>query len=319
MQKQLISEDAKGVYVIAATPFADDGSLDFTSADAMIDFYLAAGADGLTILGVMGEAHKLTPEEARGFTKRVLKRVAGRMPVIVGVSAPGILPLQELARFAMDAGAAGVMLAPVRGLEGDEAVERYLSLALSSLGSDIPVCLQDFPPVNGVHIPVRSVHSLTDRHENLVMFKHEDHPGLNKLSRIRDEAAKAGTRRLSILVGNSGLFLPHELDRGADGAMTGFAFPEVLVGICRHMSAGDRTAAYDLFDDYLPLVRYEQQPGLGLAIRKEMLRRRGVIKSAAVRSPGPSLSARDGEDMDFLLSRLSDRARSVLVHTRGIG
>lgn len=318
MQTQLISEDARGVYVIAATPFGDDGSLDLASVDSMIDFYLATGAHGLTILGVMGEAHKLMPEEARSFTERVLKRVAGRVPVIVGVSAPGIRPLQELARHVIDAGAAGVMLAPVSGLQGDEAVERYLSLALSSLGSEIPVCLQDFPPINGVHTSISTIRSLADRHGNFVMFKHEDHPGLNKLSRIRDEAAKSKSRRLSILVGNGGLFLPHELDRGADGAMTGFAFPEVLVEICRHMANGGRSTAFDLFDAYLPLVRYEQQFGLGLAIRKDMLKRRGAIRSAAVRAPGPSLSARDREDMEFLLSRLSERARSVLIHQHGI-
>jgi 4-hydroxy-tetrahydrodipicolinate synthase len=314
-----IGEGSRGVFVIAATPFADDGHLDLSSTDRMIDFYLASGADGLTILGVMGEAHKLSVDEARQFTLRVLARVAGRKPVIVGVSAPGLNSIASMSEFAMEAGAAGVMIAPVAGLQGDEAVERYLSLAIAAAGRETPVCLQDFPPVNGVHIPVHSVISLAARHANLVMFKHEDHPGLNKLSRLRAEEARSGGRRLSVLVGNGGLFLPHEIERGADGAMTGFAFPEMLSEVCRRLQSGQRTAAHDVFDAFLPLVRYEQQPGQGLAVRKEILRRRGAISSAAVRPPGPSLSQQDIEEIDWLISRLRPEARAILASRQGLG
>jgi 4-hydroxy-tetrahydrodipicolinate synthase len=319
MTASRIGEDSRGVFVIAATPFADDGHLDLASTDRMVDFYLASGADGLTILGVMGEAHKLSVDEARQFTLRVLARVAGRKPVIVGVSAPGLNSIASLSEFAMAAGAAGVMIAPVAGLQGDEAVERYLSLAIDAAGRETPVCLQDFPPVNGVHIPVHTVIALTARHSNLVMFKHEDHPGLNKLSRLRAEEARSGGRRLSVLVGNGGLFLPHEIERGADGAMTGFAFPEMLAEVCRRLQAGERSAAYDIFDAYLPLVRYEQQPGQGLAIRKEILRRRGAIASALVRPPGPALSQHDRQEIDWLISRLPDKARAILASQHGLG
>lgn len=318
MTSRRIDEGSSGVFVIAATPFSEDGRLDLESTDSLIDFYLDAGADGLTILGIMGEAQKLSADEAREFTVRVLSRVAGRIPVIVGVSAPGLRGIQDLSNFAMQAGAAGVMIAPVSGLQGDEAVDRYLSLAFDAAGNETPICLQDFPPVNGVHIPVHTVNSLTKRFSNLVMFKHEDSPGLNKLSRLRTEASMDGNRRLSVLVGNGGIFLPHEIDRGADGAMTGFAFPEMLALVCRLMKTGDRSAAYDVFDAFLPLVRYEQQPGHGLVIRKEILKRRGAIKTAAVRSPGPTLTQRDKEEIDWLISRLPSAARSILIHTKGL-
>jgi 4-hydroxy-tetrahydrodipicolinate synthase len=318
MTSRRIDEGSSGVFVIAATPFSDDGQLDLESTDTLIDFYLASGADGLTILGIMGEAQKLSADEAREFTVRVLSRVAGRVPVIVGVSAPGLRGINDLSQFAMQEGAAGVMIAPVPGLQGDEAVERYLSLAFEAAGADTPICLQDFPPVNGVHIPVHTVNALTKRFSNLVMFKHEDSPGLNKLSKLRTEATKDGNRRLSVLVGNGGIFLPHELDRGADGAMTGFAFPEMLCLVCRLIKKGDRSAAYDVFDSFLPLVRYEQQPGHGLVIRKEILKRRGAIRSAAVRSPGPTLTPRDKEEIDWLISRLPASARSILTHRTGL-
>jgi 4-hydroxy-tetrahydrodipicolinate synthase len=111
-------------------------------------------------------------------------------------------------------------------------------------------------------------------------------------------------RRLSILTGNCGIFLPFELARGADGAMTGYAFPEMLVDVCRLMAAGRRSEAHDLFDAHLPLVRYEQQPAIGLAVRKYVLRRRGVLKSDAQRTPGPSVSRETAAEIDFTLERL---------------
>ena len=139
------------------------------------------------------------------------------------------------------------------------------------------------------------------------MLKHEDWPGLGKLSELRAKSAAQGLRRISILCGNGGLYLPQELGRGADGAMTGFAYPEMLVGVCEKFAAGDIDAADDLFDQYLPVIKHEQQPGYGLAVRKETLHRRGVITSAKVRTPGPTMSADDHKDLDRLLARLDKR------------
>src|SRR3546814_17389782 len=110
-----ISEQTSGVYVIAATPFADDGALDLASTDSLVDFYLDCGVDGMTILGVMGEAPKQSPEESVGFLTRVLDRVAGRAGVIVWVSAPGLDTLARLAPQDLDRGAAGVMGAQMAG------------------------------------------------------------------------------------------------------------------------------------------------------------------------------------------------------------
>jgi 4-hydroxy-tetrahydrodipicolinate synthase len=302
-----LTEAARGVFVIAATPFGDDGALDLESTDRLVDFYLERRVHGLTILGLMGEAPKLMPDEAASVVARVLTRVHGRVPVIVGVSNPGLAAMKTLAHRAMDLGAAGVMVAPMAGLKGDEAVERYVAGVCATLGTDVPICLQDYPQESGVFLSVPAIGRLIEGHAQIVVFKHEDCPGLPKLSRLRAEEAGTGRRRVSILVGNGGLYYPLELRRGADGAMTGFAFPEMLVEVYERFVAGDADGAEDVYDRYLPILRYEQQPGFGLAARKEILRRRGAMRSAATRAPGPTLTAIEHAEIDTLMQRL-DRA-----------
>lgn len=304
-----LTEGTRGVFVISATPFGDDGRLDLDSTDRLVDFYLDRGVHGLTVLGIMGEAPKLTAEEAVTFVARVLARVRDRVPVVVGVSSPGLASMKALAVRAMDLGAAGVMVAPAPGLRGDEAVEAYFAAVFASLGPGVPVCLQDYPQDTGVAITVPIVMRLVDRFPQLVVFKHEECPGLAKLSRLRAEGA--GRRRISILVGNGGLYYPLELRRGADGAMTGFAYPEMLVQVFERFTGGDAEGAEDLYDAYLPLLRYEQQPGFGLAVRKEILRRRGAIASGVTRVPGPRLTAIEHAEIDVLLTRLERRLKDL--------
>ena len=298
-----ITENARGMFAIAATPFEIGGAMDWPSVDTLMDFYLAEGVHGITLLGVMGEAPKLADAERLELVRRVLARVDGRVPVLVGVSDPGLDRLVQFSAQCMDAGAAGVMVAGNRGQETDEQVHGWFARVLERLGPDIPACLQDYPPTTGVHVSVQVVNRLIDEHANLVLFKHEDLPGLAKLSRLR-ASADGARRRVGILVGNGGLYVPQELARGADGIMTGFAFPGVLAEVWRRFEAGDADGAEDLYDLYLPLLRHEQQIGFGLALRKEVLRRRGAIACAAARAPGPSLTPVDVAELDRLLSRL---------------
>lgn len=295
------------MFIIAATPFDNDGAIDFRSIDSLVEFYISHGVSGMTVLGMMGEAPKLSAEEQLGVAKHFIDRVDGRVPVIVGVSSPGLDNLIELSRRTMDFGAAGVMVAPTPGLGTDEKLKGYFRLVINALGADIPVCYQDYPQTTGVHISVDCLNEIITEHPSLVMFKHEDCPGLGKLSRIRDSSDKDGVRRVSILCGNGGLYLPQEMMRGADGAMTGFAFPEMLVQVVQKCRAGEYDEAEDIFDAYLPLARHEQQPGFGLAIRKETLRRRGAIASSKTREPGPKATKTDIEELDRLMSRLDRR------------
>lgn len=309
MTPEKISETSKGVYIIAATPFTDDGELDLESTDSLTDFYLAQGVTGFTILGMMGEAPKLTETETLSVMTRVLDRVAGRAPVVVGVSHASNRHVERLSKTAMDRGAAGVMLAPVANLKTDDQVHGYYADVAKLLGPEIPICLQDFPQATGVHMSVAVIQRLVDDFPQVVMFKHEDFPGMRKLSALRAQSAAAGRRRISVLVGNGGLFLPQEMLRGADGAMTGFAFPEMLVRVCALFDQGRAEEAEDLFNVYLPLLRHEFQYGIGLALRKETLRRRGAIRSAHVRRPGPMLDAIDLAELGRLLQRQEDALR----------
>ena len=311
MAKRL-SEDAQGVYTISATPFDDTGLIDYKSVDSLVDFYINKNIAGLTILGMMGEATKMSVEETEIFMTYMMKRVNGRVPVVVGISNPGTNNLVSVAKSSMDAGAAGVMIAPVSGLRTDDAIYNYFEQIFEALGTGIPVCYQDYPQSTNVFISSNCFNRLVRDFDQLVMFKHEDCPGLGKLSSIRNAPNKDDTlRRISILVGNGGIYLPEELSRGADGAMTGFAFPEMLVEVINFHKAGKITEAEDLFDLYTPVVRYEQQIGYGLAARKEILRRRGAIANSATRAPGPKLSAFDHEEISHILTRLETRLREV--------
>lgn len=310
MADQKLDETARGVYAITPTPFTDDGAVDFDSTDQMVEFYIDCGVSGLTILGVMGEAQKLTQEESVAFTKRVLAAVDGRIPVIAGVSTPALGPMTALTEQAMDFGAAGVMVAPMSGLNTDEKIETYFHAVCKALG-DTPIVLQDYPPSSGVWFSVPLLNQLFTDLPTLKMLKHEDWPGLKKITEFRAAEARGERRRVSILTGNGGLFLPLELARGADGAMTGFAFPGMLVRVCDLHASDDADRARDLFDAYLPLVRYEQQIGIGLAIRKETLRRCGVLASPTIRAPGPKLDAEDISELEGLLQRLERRLNEL--------
>lgn len=304
-----INANTKGVFVIAATPFTPDGKIDHNSLDGMVDFYFDKGADGLTILGMMGEAPKLTQSESLAITKQIIKRAAGK-PIVVGVSAPGLAAIGELTKAVMDEGAAGVMVAPPGNLKTNEQIITYYANVVKTIGEDVPVVLQDFPLATGVSISSATMGTIFENHPSIVMLKHEDWPGLQKISDLRD-AEKKGRRRVSILCGNAGVFLPEEMRRGADGAMTGFAYPEMMVEICRLCNADQYDKAHDLFDAYLPLMRYEQQPALGLAVRKFILARRGVIAHASQRQPGADLSPTAQQEVIFLMTRLEKRMAEI--------
>jgi 4-hydroxy-tetrahydrodipicolinate synthase len=269
----------------------------------MTDFYLSCGVSGLTILGMMGEAPKLDLAEALAIAGQVVRRA--NVPVVVGVSAPGFAAMRSLARGAMDLGAAGVMIAPPPALRTDDQIINYYAQAVTAIGTDTPFVLQDYPLMLSVVMTPKVIRQIVMDHPSCVMLKHEDWPGLEKISALRAFQRDGSLRPLSILTGNGGLFLDFEMERGADGAMTGYAFPDMLVDVVKLAQKGEREAAHDLFDAHLPLIRYEQQQGIGLAVRKYVLRKRGAITYDAQRVPSTSLSATAQAEIDFLLSRLA--------------
>jgi 4-hydroxy-tetrahydrodipicolinate synthase len=298
-----LTHHAAGVFAIAPTPFHDDGRIDEASIDRLSDFYTEVGCDGVTVLGILGEAPKLEAAEAELVAKRFVKR-AGKLQVIVGVSAPGFAAMRSLARASMEAGAAGVMIAPPPNLRTDDQISGYFRQAVEAIGDDIPWVLQDYPLTLTVVMTPAVIRRIIMDSASCVMLKHEDWPGLEKISTLRGFQADGSLKPISILTGNGGLFLDFEMERGADGAMTGYAFPELLVDVVKLSKAGARDAAHDLFDAHLPLIRYEQQPGAGLAVRKYVLQKRGVIASMAQRKPAAAISATAKAEVDYLLARV---------------
>src|ERR1700734_3046485 len=298
-----LDHTANGVYAIAATPFKPDGAVDAESVDRMTDFYLSCGVTGLTILGIMGEAPKLDPAEALAISNQVVRRA--KVPVIAGVSAPGFAAMRSLARGAMDGGAAGVMIAPPPSLRTDDQIVNYYAQAVAAIGTDIPFVIQDYPLLLSVVMTPKVIQRIVNDNPSCVMLKHEDWPGLEKISALRKFQSDGTLRPISILTGNGGLFLDFEMERGADGAMTGYAFPDMLVDLVKLAQSGQRDTAHDLFDAHLPLIRYEQQQGVGLAVRKYVLQKRGAIASDAQRAPSAALPAKARAEVDFLLERLA--------------
>ena len=299
-----IPADAHGVYPIAPTPFLDDGSVDLESVDRLTDFYLGCGATGITVLGQLGEAPKLEHGESVEVAARMIRR-AGALPVIVGVSAPGFAAMRALTREVMDLGAAGVMIAPPNTLRTDDQIVGYFRQAVAAIGADVPFVLQDYPLTFSVQMTPGVIRRIVAELPSCAMLKHEDWPGLEKISALRGWERDGSMRHIPILCGNNGLFLDYEMERGADGANTGYAFPDMLCDVVRLSAAGEREAAHDLFDAHLPLLRYEQQPGIGLTVRKYLLQRRGLLRSAALRAPFAPLSALARGEVEHLLTRLA--------------
>jgi 4-hydroxy-tetrahydrodipicolinate synthase len=305
-----------GVYVIASTPFHHDGRIDEKSIDRMTDSFLEFGVAGITVLGQMGEAPKLDHEEAIGVASRVIKRAT--VPVIVGVSAPGFASMRSLTRAVMGAGAAAVMIAPPPSLKTDDQIVGYYNQAAEMIGGDVPFVIQDYPLTFLVTMTPSVIRRIVNDNPSCILLKHEDWPGLEKITTLRGFEAEGSMRHISILCGNGGLFLDFETERGADGAMTGYCFPDVLVDVVRLALSGDLATAHDLFDLHLPLIRYEQQPGLGLAVRKYVLMRRGILASDAQRKPAMTLSPRAKAEIDYLLSRIARTDRRAALDPPGV-
>jgi 4-hydroxy-tetrahydrodipicolinate synthase len=289
-----------GVYHIMATPFTDGGALDVDGLPRLVERALETGITGFTVLGIAGEAHRLTDDERRQVVESVVKETRDRVPVAVGVSAPGTHLAAALARMARDAGAQALMLAPPNGVKNLDAVRAYYHEVAAATA--LPIVLQDEPVTTQVTMPAPFIASLTDELAVIEAVKLEEAPTLPKITRLR----ALFTRRVAIFGGLGGCYFFEELSRGADGAMTGFPYPEALRAIRDAFVAGRRDDARTLFYRWLPLIRYESQPGstpgTSIAIRKEILRRRGWIASSCARPPAAALDAGTLDELSELLA-----------------
>jgi len=288
--------DLHGVNPILPTPFSDDGGLDGASLERLIDFQVAVGVDGVAILGFLGEAHKLSEAERGEVIRTVVGRVAGRFPVWVGVRALGTAGAVEQARAAQALGAGAVFVAPIAP-QSDAALYEHFRAVAEAV--EVPVIVHDYPASFGITVSAELVARLAN--EGVARYiKLEDPPVLPKLSRIL-ELTHGG---IGVFGGLGGEYFLEELQRGAHGIMTGFAFPEVLVRIYRQFVGGDVAGAARTFDRFLPLIRYEFQPKIGLAMRKHVYHRRGVFTSTFIRPPGMALDEVSREELEGLIARV---------------
>jgi 4-hydroxy-tetrahydrodipicolinate synthase len=286
-----------GVIPILATPFDDDERLDLESWHRLLDFMVALGVDGVTILGVLGESNRLNDEERQTLIETAVAVVAGRLPIIVGASATGTRTAVYLARMAQDLGAAAVMVTPARETvpSDDRILELYQQLAQNIT---IPVVLQDHPASSDVHMSVGLILRILHALPSIGCVKEEAVPTAPKIRLLREGLKE---RDVPILSGLGALYAPFDLEAGTDGFNTGFAFPEVLQALVSSARQRDWSLVHEIYSRFGALIVFEQQPGV--AVRKELLRRRGLLASARVRHPGATISSAQSALLDALLVR----------------
>ncbi len=294
-----MSDPAKpfsGVIPILATPFAADESIDFDSWRRTVEFMLSLDVDGLTVAGVLGEADRLTDAERIGLIDAAARVVDGRVPLIAGVSHRGTHAALALAKAARNAGATAIMVAPQKEATPNE--ERIFEVfARLSAEASMPIILQDHPASTEVHMSAALIARIANELPAVRAIKAEAVPVGPKIAAIRALL----NRPVSILAGLGALYAPFDLASGADGFNTGFAFPEVLQAMIAAQRAGDLARLDAHFARYAALIVLEQQPGV--AIRKEVLRRRQLFSTATVRHPGAPLSPHAATTLTALLDR----------------
>lgn len=285
-----------GVIPILATPFRDDESLDIASWQRMIEFMMELGADGITILGVLGESNRLSDHEREALIKAAVATAGQRLPVIVGTSHSGSMAAAYLSRMAEDLGADAVMVTPAKEpAPNDERIVEYYHRI--SQGTRLPIVLQDHPASTEVQMSVPLVLRLVKEVASIACIKAEAVPTPPKIRALR-----AGLPRpLPILSGLGALYAPFDLEAGSDGFNTGFAFPELLRALVSAAQANDFERVHALYARFAALIVFEQQPGL--AIRKEILRQRGLIKGNRVRHPGATIAPAVAADVAALIQR----------------
>ena len=287
----------KGVIPILATPFRDDESLDLESWERLLEFVIALGIDGVTILGVLGESNRLTDRERETLIQSAVLIVAKRVPIIAGTSHSGTAAATYLSRMAQDLGADAVMVTPGKEAvpNDDRIVEAYRCIGD---GLTIPIVLQDHPASSEVHMSVPLMLRVLREVPAVRCIKEEAVPTAPKIRQLREGM---GEKQVPILTGLGALYAPFDLEAGSDGFNTGFAFPEVLMAMVGAARAGEWQRVHDLYSRFAALIVLEQQPGV--AVRKQILHRRGLFASARARHPGASISASMAQQLDTLLSR----------------
>lgn len=291
----------RGVFPIMATPFrAADESVDLDGFGRAVRFMADAGADGATIVGVLGESNRLTDREREGLIRTALAAVADcarPFPICVGTSHAGTAAAVALSQMAHELGAAGVMVTPTKEAAptGDDAlVSLFARVAAGCPG--LPIVVQDHPASTQVHMSPALVARITHEVPTVACVKMEALPTPARVAALKERwrTDLPPARDCTILTGLGALYGGFELEQGTDGFMTGFAFPEILRAMNAAAQGGDLARAHAIYERFLPLLVFEQQPGV--AVRKELYKLRGLFEDGHVRHPAngavsPTLAA----------------------------
>jgi 4-hydroxy-tetrahydrodipicolinate synthase len=284
-----------GVHNVTATPFLPDESLDETSLATLVEYCVRTGCDGMLILGVLGEQDKLSDDERDRVIAGVVEASNGRLQITVGTTHGSTVVTRARSQRAIELGADAVMVSPPPGSSAGPLLHDHFKRIADGL--DTIFVVQDHPTSSGVKMPVDFLVNLAPDLPAGSVVKLEDPPTGAKTAQLF-----ARTDAYQVLGGLGGVSLMAELDAGSAGTMTGFALPEVLVEIVDAHQRGDRDAARHAFERALPLMVFEAQPGAGVALRKEILRRRGALAHATVRQPAPKPDAFSLSQLERLLA-----------------
>lgn len=287
-----------GTFPILATPFNEGGSLDLDSVERLVGFMAGIGVEGVTVLGVLGESNRMLDKEREALITRAVAAAGGRTRVIVGASHPGTQATIGLCQMARDLGADAVMIAPSMEPVPNEArvFDYFQQIAAAEL---LPIVAQDHPASTQVHMSIPLLLRLIDEVPAIACIKEEGLPTPVRVAALKQGMQK---RRVPLLTGLGALYGYFDLMAGCDGFNTGFAFPEVLMAMERAARAGNLEESYRLYAKYLPLIVFEQQPGV--AVRKELLRMRGLLNNANVRHPGAAITEGAARQLRDIIERV---------------
>jgi 4-hydroxy-tetrahydrodipicolinate synthase len=295
-----------GVYPIVPTPFLDNGAIDTPSIERLVPFMARKGVSGLAIMGALGEGHKLTEDERNQVITAYRRLLPAGMALIVGVRAPATDPATMMATRARDLGADAILLGPPTVQKDPALLEYYRRV---SDAARIPCIIHDYPAMTGITLSVELIARIFETAENIRHIKLEDPPTGAKMQAL-DRRVGPGLKVFGAL---GGMYALEELELGAVGIMTGFVYAELLVRLFELTQKQEWKAAADLFFDFLPLNRWEFQPGIGASLRKQVLKHLGIFTTATVRHPGQDADARTVAQLFRIVEHLRDKGYELAI------
>lgn len=296
----------EGIYPIVPTPFTDDGRVDHPSIERLVAFMAGKEVHGLAILGALGEGHKLTEAERREVIAQYRSLLPRGMGLVVGVRAPATDPAMQMVAAARDLGADALLLGP-HNVQKDQPLAEYYRRV--SDAARIPCIIHDYPAATGITMSVELIARIFKESEHIRHIKLEDPPTGAKMQAL----ARSAGPELKVFGALGGMYALEELELGAVGIMTGFVYAELLVRLFVLARRKDWREAAALFYDFVPLNRWEFQPGIGVSLRKQLLKRLGVFTSARVRHPGPEADPRTLDQLYRIVAHLREKGYDLAL------